>query len=249
MPPAIADRPLEASKREGMNMNILETNNQTSPIGHGFAPLRIDRRKNSHSRAGRPARRFWAHRAGWALVVLGLPLLVFGAESLRWRRVPIEIAELGTVEGYAFGLGAKEYQMLPPPKWFVRINEAERKIDLGPGDNNVHVSITLLLQPVSGTPELKAEQLKKELQERLPKARIIEEFECHSGVASGPAFDLEDISETGFRRMLRVFFMPLPGYRVECTLISTPAYFKQAQMTFGNLMTSFRPVEPPAPKP
>jgi len=173
-----------------------------------------------------------------------LPNLLGAEDGFRLFTKPLEIPERGEVTSCVVIAGGKRFSFVPPERWSMKPDAVKKTVNLLPEDFGAGIRFKILPGQNEEQPELKAEQLRQQILERFPGARIVNEFKCFAGEKEGLAFDFERLAEKETPVSCRLAFVAFRGGMVEFELITSTKKFTNYQPVFGCVLTSFliRPV-------
>lgn len=160
------------------------------------------------------------------------------AESVFITTRGVEIPEAGFVTNTVLYTARHELTFLPPRHW----KESFDTNALAFAWNSKDYATELRLRIASAlqAAELKPEELREKIRREYPKARVKEEFACHTGGGSGLAFDLEERGAQGLVTATRLAFVPFAGGMIEFTLVTPADRLQQNHLLFGHFLNSFR---------
>jgi hypothetical protein len=164
---------------------------------------------------------------------------VQASEGFRFFRSTLNIPERGAVASCVILIQTNRFTFLPPPEWVARVKAEEMKVLLVPRDQSASISVAFQLESGNGLRDLQAAELREQIRSRIPKGKILREFPCYTGTASGLAFDVEFLAANKTRMTTRLAWVALTGVTVEFTLTSTTKGFDEFHLALGNLLTSF----------
>jgi len=141
----------------------------------------------------------------------------------------------------------RRFVFVPPPKWSVRPDAENKTIHLLPEDLRAGISFKITLEQNTAQPELKPEELRREILERYPGAAITNEFKCYTSGAEGIVFDVRRLLEQKTMVSSRIAFVAFGGGTVEFELTANAERIADYHFVFGALLSSFR-IEPAATK-
>jgi hypothetical protein len=185
---------------------------------------------------------------GLMLLVGSLPL-AHAAERFQLARQSWLIPERGEVTYYVIKLTTHQIGFMPPPNWRIQLLAGEKKVLLEHPNGSAIISMQLIPTDKDKTPNLERDRLRQQVRERYPQAKWVDEFECHTGIASGIAFDLERPGTTnGVSLYTRLAVIPISGYYLELSITTTQLQFKSLHPSLVNLLNFLRfepiPAEP-----
>lgn len=171
------------------------------------------------------------------------PITGFGQDVFQFSTRPLLIPELGEVTSYTIRQATNLYSFLPPPRWQVRSDVAEKRVDLIRPEIGAQMWFRFVAS-TNSTNQLKPELLRQRIQQLYPGAHIHEEFACVSGLGAGQAFDINRSLTNGPTNQIkltsRLAYLPAPGYLIEFCLTAPTPRFDRMNFAFGHLLTSFR---------
>ena len=163
------------------------------------------------------------------------------ADSFKLIQRTLLIPERGEVTWYAIQMQTNQILFMPPPEWRLRAFPVEKKLVLTSAKESAVLSLRVVPQPGEKKTEIKLEDLRQQVRERYPKAKLLEEFECYTGDNAGWAFDLEPAGSPG-RAPFRVRYavVPMPGHCLEIEITAPDSRFKSLHPALVSFMNSLR---------
>lgn len=160
------------------------------------------------------------------------------AESVFITTRGVEIPEAGFVTNTVLYTARHELTFLPPLNWKESFDTNTLVFTWSSKDyaTELRLRIASALQAA----ELKPEELREKIRREYPRARVKEEFACHTGGGSGLAFDLEERGAQGLVTATRLAFVPFAGGMIEFTLVTPADRLQQNHLLFGHFLNSFR---------
>ena len=171
-----------------------------------------------------------------ALCLLGLAQRA-GAFSLTQHQ--LAMPEGGFVPCHRVQLETNVFSFVPPAQWRLNVEAEKQKITYQTPTRETTLSIQFTDKNPGAKSGTNSEKLRAELLERFPDAEILESFPCYTNGGQGWAFDLVRTTGGQFKTCIRIGFVPYEGGTVEFTLAALPDQFRQQQLCFGALLTSF----------
>ncbi|PYL01532.1 MAG: hypothetical protein DME19_01345 [Verrucomicrobia bacterium] len=175
------------------------------------------------------------------------PKAVGAEEEFRLVTETLEIPERGVVTVYVLLAEGHRFSFLPPTRWSVRPDAPKKAVHLLPEDLRAGISFKIQAGQNGAKPELNPRQLREQLLERYPQARISDEFKCYAGGSEGVAFDIERMVGQETSASSRLAFVAFKGGTVEFELTANTSRFADYHLSFGRLLSSFR-IDPPTTK-
>ena len=172
------------------------------------------------------------------------PRAVGAEEEFRLLTEALEIPERGVVTVYVLLAEGHRFSFLPPARWSVRPDAPKKAVHLLPEDLRAGISFKIQAgrRVTSG-----AVEVREQLLERYPQARISDEFKCYAGGSEGVAFDIERLVGQETSASSRLAFVAFKGGTVEFELTANTSRFADYHLSFGRLLSSFR-IDPPTTK-
>lgn len=162
------------------------------------------------------------------------------ADRFQLRQQPLLIPERGEVTSCVIVMETNQVVFLPPADWLVRTGAAEKKVTMRSPDGAILFSLKFVEAATNGTPKLEAEAISQQVKERFPRATVVGQYTCYSGVGSGLAFDLEQTGAQREKIHTRIAFVPMPGYLLEFNATAINSPLKQWEFHYGNLLAALR---------
>lgn len=177
------------------------------------------------------------------ILLLGTSASLLASEVFQLSTRPLLIPELGMVTSYTIQQETNLYSFLPPPRWRVRGDAAQQRVDLIRPENGTQMWFRFIAS-TNVTNELKPELLRQRVQQLYPSAQIQEEFACATGLGPGQAIEvvrgLTNDPSNQIKLVSRLAYLPAGKYLIEFCFTAPPTRFDREHFTFGNLLTSFR---------
>lgn len=160
------------------------------------------------------------------------------AESVFITTRGVEIPEAGFVTNTVLYTARHELTFLPPRHWKESFDT--NALAFAWSSKDYATELRLRIASALQAAELKPEELREKIRREYPKARVKEEFACHTGGGSGLAFDLEERGAQGLVTATRLAFVPFAGGMIEFTLVTPADRLQQNHLLFGHFLNSFR---------
>jgi hypothetical protein len=133
-----------------------------------------------------------------------------------------------------------QFSFVMPPGFRRQVDAAERKISLT--STNFTCAITAKIYEIAtdGQADLKADSLRDRVLSQHKKARVVDEFKASIESMSGPAFELEWVSELGQKMTTRAAFVPYAAGHIEFTVQAPTSEIRQYDQALNQLLLSIR---------
>jgi hypothetical protein len=139
-------------------------------------------------------------------------------------------------------LVAKESQFsfVLPAGFRRQIDAAEKKISLTSTSYTCAITAKIFETATDGQAELNPDTLRARLLGQYKDAKILDEFSASIESRSGPAFELEWVSEMGQRMTTRAAFVPYAAGHVEFSVQAPTSEIRQYDHSLNQLLLSIR---------
>jgi len=151
-----------------------------------------------------------------------------------------DIPERGEVTLTVLRTGQHTLTFLAPAGWRSQVNAAAGTITWTSTDDTSQLRLKINLSGSGQPTSLRPEDLRQVVLQELPAAKITEEFTCHTGSGSGPAFDLERVVDGKFFISSRVAYVPFAGGRAEIHFSSPTDQFSQRLVELTGFLNSIQ---------
>lgn len=160
------------------------------------------------------------------------------ADSFQIRERTEVLPEVGTLRCSVLSLDAWEFSFLRPNGWAVQTDAETKKITFCASD----YSATLIMQVRPDNPALRSRnasaELKRQVIDKHPAAKIDETFPCYTGNLQGQAFDLQEKVGNNVSAHYRVAFVAFEGGSIEFTLITSATSLTKSRQSFDAFVSS-----------
>jgi hypothetical protein len=153
---------------------------------------------------------------------------------------PLAVSEYGEITDYVLVNESRKINFLPPPGWSVGYEPTNQTVTLLAPDLSAGISFKTVLRTNRDEVRPTPEQVRREVQQRFPKAVLAEEFEYPSRVGTGVAFDLEETVGPDVRASFRVVVIEAPVGRLDLELRALPDRFNAQQKVLRAFLASLR---------
>jgi hypothetical protein len=139
-------------------------------------------------------------------------------------------------------LVAKESQFsfVLPVGFRQQVNSAERKISLTSTSYTCAITARIFETSIDGQADLKPDTLRARVLGEHRDAKVVDEFNASIESMSGPAFEVDWVSESGQRMTTRAAFVPYAAGRIEFTVQAPTAEIRQYDQPLNQLLLSIR---------
>ena len=139
-------------------------------------------------------------------------------------------------------LVAKESQFsfVMPAGFRRQIDAAEKKISLTSTSYTCAITVKIFETATDGQADLKPDTLRARVLGEHKDAKIVDEFNASIESMSGPAFELEWVSEMGQRRTTRAAFVPYAAGHIEFIVQAPTSEIRHYDHSLSQLLLSFR---------
>jgi hypothetical protein len=139
-------------------------------------------------------------------------------------------------------LVAKETQFsFVMPSGFRRhIDAGEKKISLTSTSYTCSITAKIFETATEGQVDLKPETVRSRVLGWYKDSKVVDEFTASIESMSGPAFEVEWVSDTGQKMTTRAAFVPYAAGRIEFTVQAPSSEIRQYDHTLSQWLLSFR---------
>jgi hypothetical protein len=139
-------------------------------------------------------------------------------------------------------LVAKESQFsfVMPAGFRHQIDPAEKKVSLTSTNYTCAITAKIFEKATDGPADLKSDTLRARVLGRHKDAKVVDEFNASIESLSGPAFELEWLSDAGLKMTMRTAFVPYPAGYIEFTVQAPTAEIRRYDQPLNQLLLSFR---------
>ena len=174
-----------------------------------------------------------------AFLVLTLALVSSpAADSFQICERTEVLPEAGTLQCSVVNWDSWELTFLQPGGWAVQTDAASKKITFRAPD----YSATLIMQVRPENPALRSRnqsgELKRQVSDKHPAAKIDEVFPCYTGNLPGQAFDLQEKMGDNVAAHYRLAFVTFEGGSLEFTLTTSAASLAKSRQSFDAFLSS-----------
>jgi hypothetical protein len=178
----------------------------------------------------------------WLLMAMAVSTTKLpAAEPFTLSTKTTDIPERGPVTLTVLRTADHEFIFLPPSGWrSPQVDAKAGTLTWTSQDDTSRLQLKINLSGSGRPTPLRPEELRQVVLQELPAAKITEEFTCHTGSGSGPAFDLERVVDGKFPMSSRVAYFPFSAGRTEVHLSSPTDQFTQRQHELTGFLNSFQ---------
>ena len=133
-----------------------------------------------------------------------------------------------------------QFSFVMPLGFRRQIDAAEKKISLTSTSYTCAITAKIFETSTDGHAELKPDVLRSQVLIQHKDARIVDEFNASIESMSGPAFELEWVSEMGKKMTTRVAFVPYAAGHIEFTVQAPTNEIRQYDQSLNQLLLSIR---------
>jgi hypothetical protein len=139
-------------------------------------------------------------------------------------------------------LVAKESQFsfVLPPGFRRQLDAAERKISLTSTSYTCSITARIFETASDGPADLKPESLRARVLSQYEQAKVVDEFNASIESMSGPAFEVQWVSDSGQTMTTRAAFVPYAAGYLEFTVQAPTSEVRQYDHVLNQLLLSFR---------
>jgi hypothetical protein len=139
-------------------------------------------------------------------------------------------------------LVAKESQFsfVMPAGFRRQIDAAEKKVSLTSTSYTCAITAKIFEKATDGPADLKSDTLRARVLGQHKDAKVVDEFNASIESLSGPAFELEWLSNDGLKMTTRAAFVPYPAGYIEFTVQAPTAEIRRYDQSLNQLLLSFR---------
>jgi hypothetical protein len=139
-------------------------------------------------------------------------------------------------------LVAKESQFsfVMPADFRRQIDAVEKKVSLTSTSYTCAITAKIFETATDGQADLKPDTLRAQVLGQHKDGKIVDEFSASIESMSGPAFELEWVSEMGQRMTTRAAFVPYAAGHIEFTVQAPSSEVRRYDQSLSQLLLSFR---------
>jgi hypothetical protein len=174
------------------------------------------------------------------ICLIFLALSCSAAERFQLIVQNYETQEDGQITRHLLLTDTNQFVFMPPTiDWEIRAGAAEKTVTFVSPDRALTIMMQIAPTNSALQPKLELEQLREQAIARYPSAKVLEEFLCYTGSGPGQTFDLG--WQTGKNSFItRLAFIGFNGGTIEFSMSTPVAQFKESQIPFTRILTSFR---------
>jgi len=133
-----------------------------------------------------------------------------------------------------------QFSFVMPAGFRRQIDPAEKKISLTSTSYTCAITAKIFETSTDGQADLKPDTLRARILGQHKDAKIVDEFNASIESMSGPAFELEWVSEMGQRTTTRAAFVPYAAGHIEFTVQAPTSEIRKYDQSLNQLLLSIR---------